>query len=99
MGEFKIWVDEGMRLGRGTTLAGEARVAGDGACRNLSLKIAAKSVRAAMVSSPKLSMSLLQIDTPEASVQISRAAQNLGVLGIADCNRGLLESDYVSFVA
>jgi hypothetical protein len=24
MGEFNIWVDEGARLGRGTTLAGEA---------------------------------------------------------------------------
>jgi hypothetical protein len=41
MGEFKILVDAGMRLGRGMTLAGEAWVAGDGACCNLSLKIAA----------------------------------------------------------
>jgi hypothetical protein len=40
MGEFKIWVDEGMRIGRGTPLAGEARVAEDGACCKLSLKIA-----------------------------------------------------------
>jgi hypothetical protein len=54
MGEFKIWVDEEMRLGRGMTLAGEAWVAGDGACCNLSLKIAAKSVRADIVSSPTL---------------------------------------------
>jgi hypothetical protein len=44
-------------------------------------------------------ISLFQIDTPEAVVQISRAAQNLRLLGIADCNRGLFESDYVSFVA
>jgi hypothetical protein len=44
-------------------------------------------------------ISLLQIDAPEAGVQILRAAQNLGFLGIADCNRGLLESDYVFFVA
>jgi hypothetical protein len=44
-------------------------------------------------------ISLLQIDTPEAGVQISRAVQNLGFLGIADCNCGVFESDYVSFVA
>jgi hypothetical protein len=42
---------------------------------------------------------LLQIDTPEAGVQISRAAQNMGVSGIADHNCGLFESDYASFVA
>jgi hypothetical protein len=54
MGEFKIWLGEGMRIGRGTTLAGEACVTGDGACCNLSLKIAARSARAAMVSSPTL---------------------------------------------
>jgi hypothetical protein len=52
MGELNIWVDEGMRLGCVTTLAGEARVSGDGACCNLSLKIAAKCAKAAMVSSP-----------------------------------------------
>jgi hypothetical protein len=52
MGEFKIWVGEGLRLGRVTTLAGETRVSGDRACCNLSLKIAAKSAKAAMVSSP-----------------------------------------------
>jgi hypothetical protein len=46
-----------------------------------------------------VTIGLLQIDTPEAGVQVSRAAQNLGVVGIADCDRGLLESDYVSFVA
>jgi hypothetical protein len=54
MGVFKIWVGEGMRFGRGMTLAGEARVSADGGCCNFSLKIAAKSVRAAMVSSPTL---------------------------------------------
>jgi hypothetical protein len=43
-------------------------------------------------------ISLFQIDTPEAGVQISRAAQSLGFLGIADCSRGLFESDYVAFV-
>jgi hypothetical protein len=43
-----------MSLGRGTALVGEARVSGEGACCNLSLKIAAKSARAAMVSSPTL---------------------------------------------
>jgi hypothetical protein len=46
-----------------------------------------------------VTIGLLQIDTPEAGVQILRAAQNLGVVGIADFNRGLLESDYVFFVA
>jgi hypothetical protein len=45
-----------------------------------------------------MTIGLLQIDSPEAGVQISRAAQHLGVVGIADCNRGLFESDYVSFV-
>jgi hypothetical protein len=54
MGEFNIWVDEGMRLERGTTVAGEAGVVRDGACCNLSLKIAAKSARAFMVSSSTL---------------------------------------------
>jgi hypothetical protein len=54
MGEFNIWVDEGMRLGRWTSVAGEAWVARDGACCNLSLKIAAKSARALTVSSPTL---------------------------------------------
>jgi hypothetical protein len=54
MGELKIFVGEGIMIGRETTLAGEARVSGSGACCNLSLKIAAKSVRADMVSSPTL---------------------------------------------
>jgi hypothetical protein len=44
-------------------------------------------------------ISLLQIDTPKAGLQIPRAALNLGFLRITDCNRGLFESDYVSFVA
>jgi hypothetical protein len=42
---------------------------------------------------------LSQIDTPESSVQVPRAAQNLKLLGIANCDRGILESDYVAFVA
>jgi hypothetical protein len=54
MGEFKIFFDEGAPLGRWTVLAGAAWVVGGGACCILSLKIAAKSVRAAMVSSPTL---------------------------------------------
>jgi hypothetical protein len=54
MCEFLIWSDEGARLGRWTILAGAAWVVGDGVCRILSLKIAAKSVRTAMVSSPRL---------------------------------------------
>jgi hypothetical protein len=54
MGEFEIRVGKGMRLGRGMTVAGEAWVARDGACCNLSLKIAAKSERAFTVSSPTL---------------------------------------------
>jgi hypothetical protein len=44
-----IWADEGARLGRWTILAGAASVVGDGVCCILSLKIAAESVRAAMV--------------------------------------------------
>jgi DNA replicative helicase MCM subunit Mcm2 (Cdc46/Mcm family) len=54
MGEFLIWADEGARLGRWTIVAGAAWVAGDGVCCILSLKIAANSVRAAMVSSQML---------------------------------------------
>jgi hypothetical protein len=54
MGEFKIWFDDGARLGRWNTLGGAAWGAGDEVCRNLSLKIAAKSVKADMVSYPKL---------------------------------------------
>jgi hypothetical protein len=54
MGELNIWVVEGMMLGRGTTLAGKARAAGDGECCNFSLKIAAKSARDAMASFPTL---------------------------------------------
>jgi hypothetical protein len=54
MGEFEIWVDEGMRLGHWTTVTGEVWVARDGACCSLSLKIAAKSARALTVSSPTL---------------------------------------------
>jgi hypothetical protein len=54
MGEFLIWADAGARLGGWTILAGTASVVGDGVCCILSLKIAAKSVGAAMVSSPTL---------------------------------------------
>jgi hypothetical protein len=79
MGEFKIWVDEGMRLGRGTTLAGEARVAGDGSCCNLSLKIAAKSVRAAMVSSPTLANGTSGCGFWKASVMSLDAISNRSV--------------------
>jgi hypothetical protein len=46
-----------------------------------------------------LVMSLLQIDTPEASVQVPRAVQNLRFLGSADRHGGMLESNYVAFVA
>jgi hypothetical protein len=46
-----------------------------------------------------VTIGLLQIDSPEAGVQISRAAQNLVAVGIADCNCGVFESDYVAFVA
>jgi hypothetical protein len=42
---------------------------------------------------------LSQIDAPEASVQVPRAAQNLRLLGIANCHRGILESNYVALVA
>jgi hypothetical protein len=35
---------------------------------------------------------------PEASVQVPRAAQNLKLLGIANCDRGVLESKYVALV-
>jgi hypothetical protein len=35
----------------------------------------------------------------EASVQVPRADQNLKLLGIANCHRGVLESNYVAFVA
>jgi hypothetical protein len=35
-----------------------------------------------------MTIGLLQIDLPEVGVQISRTAQNLGVVGIADCSRG-----------
>jgi hypothetical protein len=44
-------------------------------------------------------ISLLQIDTPEAGVQIARGAQSLGISEIADYDFGLLESEYVAFVA
>jgi hypothetical protein len=46
-----------------------------------------------------VTMSFLQIDTPEAGAQISRAPQNLGASGIADCDCVLLESDFVALVA
>jgi hypothetical protein len=46
-----------------------------------------------------MTIGLLQIDSPDAGVQISRAAQNLGVVRIADCNHGAFESDYLSFAA
>jgi hypothetical protein len=44
-------------------------------------------------------ISLLQIDSPEAGGVISRATQQFGILGIADCDCVSLESDYVAFVA
>jgi hypothetical protein len=44
-------------------------------------------------------ISLLQVGTPEASVQIPRAVQNLRFIGIADGQRGMLESNYVAFIA
>jgi hypothetical protein len=40
----------------------------------------------------------LQIDTPETGVQVPRAVQNLRHLGIADCHRGMFESNNVAFV-
>jgi hypothetical protein len=79
MGEFQIWVDEGMRLGHGTTSAGEAQVTGDGACCNLSLKIAAKSVRAAMVSSPTLANGTSGCGFCKASVMSLAAISNRSV--------------------
>jgi hypothetical protein len=54
LGEFNIWFDDGAWFGHGKTLGGAAWGAGDGVCRNLSLKIATRSVRADMVSSPTL---------------------------------------------
>jgi hypothetical protein len=42
---------------------------------------------------------LLQIDTPEACVQIPRTGQDWSLFRVADCHRGLLESDYVALVA
>jgi hypothetical protein len=36
---------------------------------------------------------------PEASAQVLRAAQQFGIIGIADCHPGLLENDYVSLIA
>jgi hypothetical protein len=42
---------------------------------------------------------MLQIDTPEASVQVPRAIQILKLLGIANCHRGVLESNHVLYVA
>jgi hypothetical protein len=50
IGELNIWLGGGTRLGRETTLGGESIVVGDGACCNLSFKIAARSVRADIVS-------------------------------------------------
>jgi hypothetical protein len=54
MGELKIWLDVGARLGHGKILGGAAWGVGDGVCHHFSLKIAAKYVRADMVSSPTL---------------------------------------------
>jgi hypothetical protein len=75
MGEFKMWVGEGMRFGQGKTLAGGARVSGDGGC--CSLKIAAKSVRADMVSSQTLENGMSGYVFWKASV-ISLAAMSYG---------------------
>jgi hypothetical protein len=46
-----------------------------------------------------LLMLLAQIDLPNSSVQVSSASQNLKLLGIANCYRGVLESDCVSLIA
>jgi hypothetical protein len=46
-----------------------------------------------------VAISLLQIDTPEASVQIPRAAKDLRFFGIKDFHQGVLESNYLAFVA
>jgi hypothetical protein len=51
MGEFNIWFDDSARHGRWKTVGGTAWGVGDGVCRNLSLKIAAKSASAEMVAS------------------------------------------------
>jgi hypothetical protein len=45
----------------------------------------------------KLLIILFQVDTPEASVQVPRAAHDLRFLGIANCYRGILESNDVAF--
>jgi hypothetical protein len=79
MGEFKIWVDERMRLGRGTPVAGEARVAGDGASCNLNLKIAAKSVRAAIVASAMMANGTSGCGFRKASVMSLAAISNRSV--------------------
>jgi hypothetical protein len=52
MGEAKIGCDDLARHGRWVTLGGAAGSVGSGVCRNLSLKIAANSESAEMVSSP-----------------------------------------------
>jgi hypothetical protein len=52
MGEAKIGFDDSARLGLWVTFGGAAGSVEGGVCRNLSLKIAANSVSAEMVSSP-----------------------------------------------
>jgi hypothetical protein len=51
MGDFKTGVDDSERHGRWKTVGGAAGGVGDGVFRSLSLKIAANSARAEMVSS------------------------------------------------
>jgi hypothetical protein len=52
MGEAKIGLDDSARHGRWVTFGGAAGSVGGGVCCNFSLKIAANSASAEMVSSP-----------------------------------------------
>jgi hypothetical protein len=85
IGEFKIWFDDATRLGCCETCGGTASGAGDVGCHNLSLKIAAKSARANIVSSPTLANGTTGCEFCKASVMSLAAMSNRS----ADDNCGI----------
>jgi hypothetical protein len=79
MGEANIGLDVSARHGRWVTFGGAAGGVGGGVCRNLSLKIAANSASAEMVSSPTRANGTSGWGFCKASVMYLAAMINLSV--------------------